>query len=263
VPSSTLGYEKLFNPAFQFADEDAFVHWLLSGQPEPPAYFAQMKRVNKAGPALLAELNAPPMLEGFVLEELIAAGATVLDARPESRPPSRIPGTRIIPPSDQFNTYAGWMVDYRKPVYLIAEEEDVTELVRQLRAVGIDEVAGYFTAEVAEDYAVALPDTTPAEVAEAVGAGEVGVLDVRSHSEYAEGHIPGAINVMYGLLPRHLDDIARDRPLLVTCGGGTRSLIATSVLLDAGFSEVVNLGGGFDAWRDAGLPVQVPEGGAD
>jgi hydroxyacylglutathione hydrolase len=263
VPSSTLGYEKLFNPAFQFTDEDAFVQWLLSGQPEPPAYFVQMKRVNKAGPALLLELSAPPMLEGFVLEELTATGATVLDARPESQAPSHIPGTRIIPPADQFNTYAGWMVDYRKPVYLIAEEADVPQLVGQLRAVGIDDVAGFFTAEIAEAYAVDLPNTTPAEVAEVVGAGEAGVLDVRNHSEYAEGHIPGAINVMYGLLPRHLDALPRERPLLVTCAGGTRSLIAMSVLLNAGFSAVVNLSGGFDAWREAGLPVQVSEGGAD
>jgi len=57
IPSTTLGYEKLFNPAFQFTDEAAFVDWLLSGQPEAPRYFAQMKRVNKLGPALLCDLS--------------------------------------------------------------------------------------------------------------------------------------------------------------------------------------------------------------
>lgn len=53
IPSTTLGYEKLVNPAFQFTQESDFVAWLLDGQPEPPKYFAQMKKVNKLGPALL------------------------------------------------------------------------------------------------------------------------------------------------------------------------------------------------------------------
>ncbi len=259
VPSSTLGYEKLFNPAFQFNDEDAFVAWLLSGQPEPPAYFAQMKRVNKIGPALLAELPAPQMLEGFVFQELTEAGATVLDARPVSEPPSLVPGTLIVPPTDRFNTYAGWMTNYSRPVYLIAEEGDVPELVRQLHAVGIDNVPGFFTSDVVDDYAVDLPDVTAPDVAEAVGAGEVLVLDVRNHSEYAEGHVPGALNIMYGQLPGHLAEIPRDRPLVVACAGGTRSLIAMSLLLGAGFEDVSNLSGGFDAWRAAGLPERVLE----
>jgi hydroxyacylglutathione hydrolase len=255
VPSSTLGYEKLFNPAFQIADEDSFVDWLLSGQPEPPAYFAQMKRVNKLGPALLADLPAPPMLEGFVLEQLLDEGATVLDARPQSLAPGLIPGTLITPPTNRFNTYAGWVVDYRQPVYLIAEEADVPALVRQLHAVGIDEVRGTFTSAVADEYALDLPSVTPSEIAPAVSAGDVWVLDVRNHSEFEEGHIPGATPIMYGQLARHWADVPRHRPLLVTCAGGTRSLIAVSLLIREGYDQVTNLTGGFDAWREAGLPV--------
>ena len=63
IPSTTLGYEKLFNPAFQFDAEDAFVAWLLAGQPEAPRYFAQMKKVNKEGPALLATLPSPTHID--------------------------------------------------------------------------------------------------------------------------------------------------------------------------------------------------------
>lgn len=257
VPSSTLGYEKLFNPAFQFSEEGAFVHWLLDGQPEPPAYFAQMKTVNRAGPALLADLRDPPMLESFVLGDLINAGAVVLDARPLTDPPSRIPGTLIIPPTDQFNTYAGWMADYGRPVYLIAAQAELPGLLRELRAVGLDRVSGFFASEMVDEYAVALAGATAAEVAEAVSAGEMRVLDVRSHSEFAEGHIPGAVNMMYGQLPRHLQEIPRGQPLLVVCGSGTRSLIALSLLLGAGFDQAINLTGGFDSWRAAGLPVQM------
>lgn len=257
VPSSTLGYEKRFNPAFQIADEDAFVGWLLSGQPEPPAYFAQMKRVNQLGPALLAELPEPQMLEGFVLEELAAEGATILDARPQIGAPSYIPGTVIVPHTERFNTYAGWVADYRKPAWLIADQADVPDLVQQLRAVGIDEIPGYFTSGAVEPYAIAMPMTTAQDVSAAVGAGDALVLDVRSLSEYEEGHAPGARHVMYGLLAKRLADLPPERPLVVMCGSGVRSLIATSVLLRAGRERVTNLQGGFDAWRDAGLPVSL------
>ena len=259
VPTSTLGYEKLFNPAFQIADEDSFVRWLLSGQPEPPAYFAEMKRVNKAGPALLAELPAPEMLEGFVLEERLADGATILDARPRAARPGIIPGTLIVPPTDRFNTYAGWVVDYRKPVYLIADEADVPDLVRQLYAVGIDEVPGYFTSAVAEPYAQDVPQMSAPEAFAALRADEWIVLDVRNQSEHQEGHVAGAIPILYGMLPRRLDDVTRGRPLLVYCASGVRSAIATSVLVRAGFTDVYDLIGGFDAWRAAGLPVETDE----
>jgi hydroxyacylglutathione hydrolase len=78
VPSTTLGYELLFNPAFQQTDEDSFVAWLLDGQPEAPRYFGQMKRVNKAGPALLADLRPPARLDRWWL---ICARRMILPAR--------------------------------------------------------------------------------------------------------------------------------------------------------------------------------------
>src|SRR5688500_5682532 len=71
MPSSTLGYEKLFNPAFQCGGEDDFVRWLLTDQPEMPRYFAQMKRVNKRGPTLLKDVRSPQRLEGFVLQDAL------------------------------------------------------------------------------------------------------------------------------------------------------------------------------------------------
>ncbi len=51
IPSSTVGYEKLFNPSLQYHDEQEFVEYILADQPETPFYFAVMKRVNKVGPS--------------------------------------------------------------------------------------------------------------------------------------------------------------------------------------------------------------------
>ncbi|MBL8156510.1 MAG: hypothetical protein JNM70_20185, partial [Anaerolineae bacterium] len=102
IPSSTLGYEKLFNPAFQIDDEDAFVEWLLEGQPEAPRYFAQMKTVNKLGPALLNTLPDPARLPANVLTDALAAGHLVIDTRPgDAFARQHIPGTVHIPASEQ------------------------------------------------------------------------------------------------------------------------------------------------------------------
>lgn len=60
IPTTTVGYEKMFNWAMAYTDEETFVKALLDGQPEPPKYFAVMKRVNKEGPPLLKDLSAVP-----------------------------------------------------------------------------------------------------------------------------------------------------------------------------------------------------------
>ena len=121
IPSTTLGYEKLFNPAFQFTDEDEFVRWLLSGQPEPPRYFAQMKRVNKIGPALLKELDQPQLLGRADLQTVLARGDLVIDLRPrEQYNQANLAGTLNIPANNRlFSTFVGWFVDYNRPLHLI------------------------------------------------------------------------------------------------------------------------------------------------
>ena len=81
IPSTTLGYEKLFNPAFQLSDEDTFVRWLLVGEPEPPKYFAQMKKVNKLGPALLNQLPQPVNFDRSTLDAVVEDGGQVFDLR--------------------------------------------------------------------------------------------------------------------------------------------------------------------------------------
>ena len=70
IPSSTVGYEKLFNPALQFSDEEEFVKYILADQPEAPKYFAVMKRVNKEGPEIIADAGLP---DSVALNDLTSA----------------------------------------------------------------------------------------------------------------------------------------------------------------------------------------------
>jgi hydroxyacylglutathione hydrolase len=257
VPSSTLGYEKLFNPAFQFTDEDAFAAWLLDGQPETPHYFARMKRMNKQGPALLAALPAPERVEGFVVAEAAGRG-WVIDARPADQfAAGHLPGALHIPPGSGFAGYAGWLIPDDQPVYLIADEALVPELVTALRSVGVDQVAGWCAPADMSGELTTVAQIEPREAAHIANGGGALLLDVRGASERRAARIAGSRHLHYGYLMAHLNDLPQDAPIIVQCASGTRSMIAASILQRAGFRHVINLRGGIDAWQDAGLPVQT------
>jgi hydroxyacylglutathione hydrolase len=257
IPSSTLGYEKRFNWAFNKKTESEFVDAVLSGQPEPPKYFARMKRINKEGPAILGRFRTPPKLDAAKLPELISRNALVIDTRPApDYAAGHMPGTINIPIGSSFVTWAGWLVDTEE-FYLIVDAATAAsrldELSRSLALIGIDRITGYFDASVATGYAT-IAQITPKELAPKLKT--VTVLDVRSATEWDEGHLPGASHVPLGYLSDRLGDIPRDRPVVVQCQSGGRSSIAASILERAGFSDVSNLTGGLSAWTASGLPLE-------
>jgi hydroxyacylglutathione hydrolase len=101
----------------------------------------------------------------------------------------------------------------------------------------------------------AIPQVSVEDAARALGAGEITVLDVRSDTEWKEGHLPGARHIPLGYLRDRLGELSKRTPLITQCLSGNRSAIAASVLRAAGFDQVSNLAGGFQAWKDAGLGV--------
>lgn len=256
VPTTTLGYEKLFNPAFQFDDESAFVAWLLEGQPEAPRYFAQMKHVNKHGAPLRSTLPVPQPLSRAELDALLAEGAFVADFRADQAfRAAHIPKTISIPATSKtFSTYVGWFVDYSKPFYFVTERDsDVPELLSALRAIGVDDVRGYATADALQKSTERLPLIDVQRLAAQLD--EVVLLDVRGATEYAELHIRGALNIPVGHLPRRLAEIPHDKPLVVYCASGYRSQIAASWLRAQGYAQVLNLPSDKALWS-AQLPTE-------
>lgn len=251
VPSSTLGYEKLINPAFQFDNEDAFVRWLLTDQPPAPRYFAQMKRVNRAGSPLVESLPRPQRMEGFLLNDILRSNALVIDARRSVH----VACALHIQPDNAFSTYAGWFVDYGHPVYLIAAPDQIDELVTQLRAVGVDNIAGYFVPDEVDIYSGTLPTIDVREASTRIRRGAL-ILDVREASEYQEKHIQGAINIPYHNLPQRMNELRASQPIVIHCASGIRSQIAASLLERHNFTNFAHVEGGLDAWIAAGLPVE-------
>jgi hydroxyacylglutathione hydrolase len=262
VPSSTLGYEKMFNWALSYQDEAAFVRALLAGQPEPPKYFAEMKRVNKEGPPVLHGLPTPEHLPFRHLTRLLSQGATVIDTRPATAFASaHIPGTINIPYDGSFVNWAGWLISYDRPFYVIAERSQIRNISHDLIHIGLDHIAGYFEPPSLDRWLeVGLPMqsyqvATPSQVARQVLDDKVAVLDVRSLQEWNESHLVDAQHIMLGYLPDRISEILLDRPVVVHCQTGGRSAIAASILQANGIPTVINMVGGMQDWMAEGLPV--------
>ncbi len=263
VPYSTLGYERRFNWAFAVKTEEAFVAKVLDGQPEPPSYFAVMKALNKRGPEM-GRTTAPPRLDPQRLAALVHSGAVVVDARPAGAfAAAHLPGTLNLPLNGSFVTWAGWLLPYDEDFYLIAGQDDdahVAELVRQLALIGLDRVAGVFPPDAVAAAAApgeplgTIPQIDAGALADQLAANDVHLIDVRGGAEWRDGHIAGATHLPLGYLPAQLAELPPGR-LVVQCRSGGRSAIAASLLRRLGRRDVVNLSGGIEAWRAAGLPT--------
>ena len=254
VPYSTLGYERRFNWAFKVKDETEFVHKVLTGQPDPPTYFAVMKRMNKVGPPILADgFSAPRRLPDEELSPLVAGGALVVDTRSAAEYGARsLPGTINLPLTPSFVTYGGWLLPYDADLYLLigdGAESRLPEIARGFALIGLDRIAGYF-ADTAL-HGVASPQTIrqlePTDLVALNGQSAPVVIDVRQANEWNAGHLSGAMHIPLGRLESRVSEIPKGRPLAMQCQGGTRSAIAASLLKRAGFADVSNLAGGMEA----------------
>jgi hydroxyacylglutathione hydrolase len=265
VPQSTLGYEKRFNWAFGIADETSFVSVLLAGQPDPPRYFAEMKRINRAGPRLLGGIRRPARLPVANLAAALAQGATVVDARQAVEfANGAVPGTLNIPGNRTFTTWAGWLLPYDRDFYLVVDDrrsDTIDELVRDLAGIGLDRIAGYFGSEVVDAWRASqghlqtIPSLGLADFAAQLQSNDKLVLDVRAEGEWKAGHLPESLNLPIGDLDRRLGELPRDRPVIVHCQTGARAAMAASLLRARGFRDVSQFPGGFAEWRAAGQPV--------
>jgi hydroxyacylglutathione hydrolase len=264
VPQSTLGYEKLFNWGLVEADEDAFVEAVLAGQPEPPMYFAAMKRINRQGPRLLAAIAPPPQLGEAQLAALADDGATVVDVRAAAEfGAAHVPRSISVPYGASFTTWAGSVLPVDEEYFLIVDTTTTSldAVRRDLLSIGLDRIAGWFDAGVIAARAAAgrpvnaLASVSAEATTKLLRAGGITLVDVRNGTEWQQGHIPGSVNHPLGRLPETMARIPRDRPVVVHCLSGARAVVAISVLHAHGFADVRQLAGDFAGWRAGGRPI--------
>lgn len=252
VPVTTLGFERATAWAFQETDEDRFVDTLLDGQPEPPRYFAEMKVRNRRRPdeSVMVKLPAVPHVDLSTVRAQNPA-VQLVDVRSSEQFLARhVPGSLNVPFDVGMSTWFGWFLAYDQPIVAIAERGQVEAVQRALVRVGLDGLVGFAEPQDVDGQSDCVQtQSVDVERAHALIHEGAAVLDVRGRSEYEEGHISNAQQIHLGFLPKRLEEVPSDRPVVVHCQGGYRSAVACSVLEALGRRNVINLEGGYLAWE--------------
>jgi hydroxyacylglutathione hydrolase len=269
APQTTIGSERRFNYAFQARAKEAFVRMVLAGMPPAPTYYPILKRVNKAGPALIAELPEGQPLTPEAVASRQASGAAVIDARsPAAFGAGHVPGALFAGLGPDFTTWMGWLAPYDRELIVVLDDVvQFAEARTELRRIGLDTVAGYLAGGMAAWRAagrdvVTLPQTSVTELAQTLNGVRDGlvVLDVRSDDEWTEGHISGAMHRFAGELAQGAPTpVNGTAPVAVICGTGYRSSVAASLLQARGWRNLINVTGGMAAWNEAKLPTTKAE----
>lgn len=248
VPTTTLGYERRFNSPLKLAiqDGEAFVKDILQGQPDPPLYFATMKRVNRDGIAVTGTVPQPPHLTADEFKKL-ASDSTVmiLDTRANREEYDRGHLARSITAplrTPFFSNAAGSFLDQNDKIALVVEDVEDAELATiQLYRIGFDNVVGWITAGEAHTAGMLSEPTARTTFAsfdpqEARREGEI--IDVRTTAEHQQGHLEGSHPLPYTRMKDHIATLPKNRPLFVHCASGKRASLATSFLRAHGFNAV-------------------------
>ena len=262
--SSTIGQQRQSNYALLAKNSEEFVQLLTDNLPARPEYFARDADLNRRGAAPLSDLPLLASLTAPEVSRLQKEGAVIVDTRPAMQfAVAHIPGSVHIALTGQFASWAARILGLDTPLIIAAEDsEHVRESQMRLARVGIENVAGYLADGVAGwihngfelDY---IPQITVQDFVELRNQepDQIAVLDVRELGELAGGVIEKSVCIPLGKLTSRLAELDREKLLVVHCKGGYRSSIATSLLRRAGFRDIANLIGGFDAWKTADLPV--------
>ena len=262
--SSTIGKQKASNYALRPTDKEEFVRLLTAELPERPGYFAQDVEINRTGAAPLAELRPLPSLTPAEVAARQKSGATVLDTRPAIEfGPAHIPGSIHVGLVGQFASWAAIVLGLDKDILIVAEDaEQAAESRMRLARVGIEHVNGYLDGGIVAWILAGLPVAQAPEISvEELRdlAPEVQIVDVRRPAEWQSGHIDSAIHIPLDKLESKLATLDKHKPVAVHCKSGYRSSIASSMLTRAGFEQVMNVTGGFDAWLACKLPYVSAE----
>ncbi|MBZ5728924.1 MAG: MBL fold metallo-hydrolase [Acidobacteriia bacterium] len=257
--SSTIGRERQSNYALQPMERERFVELLTQDLPSRPEYFQRDVDVNRRGAAALDDL--PPVAR-LAAREVLARqrqGVTVLDTRPAAEYcAGHVPGSIAIGLGGQFASWAGSLIGLDRELILVAEDQTAEEARMRLARVGIERVVGVLEDGISGWASAGLPLAATGQISVQElhdRLGELAVVDVRRQAEWSEGHIAGAEHLPLDRLRAGMAALDRNRPMAVHCKSGYRSLIACSLLEAGGFTQLMNVAGGFDAWRGAGLPV--------
>jgi len=265
--STTLGYERKYNPALAPRELNEFVSFATSDLPEQPGNHKRIKSLNRTGVKPLGDVEPKP----FTIREAVPyfqRGAGLLDTRTkEDFVQAHVPGSVHLEADDQLSSRIGFVFPPDVPVILLlADPADYERVVYSLARVGYDNVVGYLAEGLDVWEKMGLPltagdimDIQPVELNELLISGNGNrpvVVDVREPWEYRQGHVPGAILMPLGQLAARLGELDLEHPVAVICETGNRSQSASALLGQKGFKTVYNVLGGTTKWARSGLEIE-------
>lgn len=256
--SSTIGRERRNNYALQAKSRDEFIRALTEGLPPRPEYFGRDVELNRQGAVALDQIPPPKPVRAPEVLRLQSEGAIVLDTRPAMQfAVAHVPGSVHIALSGQYASWAARILGLDKQIILVGEDADqLRESQMRLARVGIENVKAYLedgiTGWIASGYELDyIPQISVQELTELQQSERDGmrILDVREPGEVEAAAMNGSTRIPLGQLEARTSELQKDKLLVVHCKGGYRSSVATSILRRAGFRDIANLTGGFDAWQ--------------
>lgn len=260
---TTVGYEKKTNNILNYNKEE-FVKYKINEKLYTPPYFQKMEEINQKGPNLLCRLPELKVLKIDEMKKLMEKGAQIIDVRnPSSFGGSHIPQILSIWKKG-VPAYSGWLLNYQDPIIIIDEEgQSIDEVRRYLVRLGYDNVYGYLGSGFPSWYMHAEPIESlelwsVQKLKENQYNPSLFILDVRKITDWEKGYIDGAHHIYLGHVKDRLDEIPRDKKVIIYCDAGNKSTIAGSILLKNGYKDVTTVLGSMNAWRKASYPVVEP-----
>jgi hydroxyacylglutathione hydrolase len=256
-PQTTIGREMRENYAFQTGSASEFRTTVMADMPTPPTYYPTLKRVNKAGAEPVEALPDGREMDADAVAAAQAAGSLVVDARDKATfSKGYIPGS-VFAAGNDMATWLGWIAPYDRDLVFVVDDRAMFEDARRMmRRIGLDRVAGYIVGVegwAASGRALAtLGEVSAATIHDRIATpGAPLVFDVRSDSEWEEGHIPEATHHFLGRITQgEMPELDTDAEIVIVCASGYRSTVAGSLMQDAGFRNLASLVGGMDAWNE-------------
>jgi hydroxyacylglutathione hydrolase len=253
--TSTIGRERDRDPLLAIRDEDEFVEQLLAGLGTFPTYFTRLPELNRRGPRPYDTVPELERLDLAAFTQKLSAGAAVIDARPIAKfARQHLPGSLSNTLRPVFASWLGWLIDPDKDLlFILDDHQDRTDLVRQCLDVGLERLVGELDGGIAAWVAGGLP-TSELALVDAASIADT-LVDVRQTNEFANGHVPSAVNIELGQIGK---TPSPDGQLTVMCGHGERAMTAASLLAATGRRDVTVFDGGPDTWANStGRPLQA------
>ncbi len=258
----TLGEQKATNYALRAnMTKEEFIKEVTDGILPPPQYFPKNAVMNKMGydsfDSVISKGTQALSLEEFNAE--VASGALILDVRTQADfIKGFIPGSLFIGLNGTFAMWVGALIeDLDQKLVLIVPEGSEEEAVTRLSRVGYDNAIGYLKGGVATyENAGNTLNTITSVSAESVAekAAELAIVDVRKPGEWDAEHVEGAEHYALDYMNNDLNHLDKSKTYHIHCAGGYRSVIAISLLMQHGYTNLIDVAGGYGALSKTNIP---------